>query len=924
MLPSSLCLPTLGRQLASSHCLAPPPSLFLVYKFGGSSVGTAERLKQVVATVAGLSARLHAEAKPGPYRKTLLVVVSAMGNTTDHLLDAADYAASGDMAAAESCIDRVAELAISQAMAVCASGHNPPSLIANVRLFLSPLRDILKGMSLLREVTPLSLDFALSFGERLSAFLMSQILRTKGIAATFVDARSWVETDAHFGNAKVKWNETCENVRALWGQWASTATHCRVAVHTGFIGQTTDGRTTTLGRNGSDYTATLLGSALRANRVVINTDVDGVMTADPRIVKEAVPVANLSYREALGLADYGTGMFHPRTFLPLMETGVPMYLQNSLATGREGCGTCIDRDGSGRTQTREYSKENSGGENIDEEQMMKDATPPLPHDSPRPRPTCVTSLENLVMLEIVSRRKCGTSREDGAEADDNFLLGATISTALAGAKVNILMESQAAHGQSAIVVVTVDDQTRAKLAIERALARQIENRDVDDVQVTEPVTMISVVQANIRKATNVAARFTGTLGALGISILAVAEGSHSFTCTINGASTKRAVRAVHAAFNLSNAQCSVVVLAAPNGLHGSATTSAALVKVVEQQSPMLEREHSLCVRIVGVLQESGGEIQCDGKLWEYGKEDGSLEACIDSALEYLKTQPSPIFVDCSLRPRKGLYKRCLGLGINVVLSSAASVCGLSELIGPNEKYLTSSQCGAYLLYDSTVGGSLPILPSIRSLLRTGDRVISIECALSGSMNYITCEISRGVSPVEAIKAAIDAKFMEEDPRVDLSGLDFARKLVVIARQLGVPLTVEGIQRQPLIPESIVGAPNEELEMTTATASELYTKLANFDWGSVSKDKGSHLRFSGGIKFDATSGPKAYIRPQVVSRDSQLFHVRGKEIFISFQTERHRTFPLTFFGSGQGGKEGACGVLGDIIRVAQRLRGWGVD
>ena len=256
--------------------------------------------------------------------KRLAVVVSAQGNTTDWLLDAADYATSGNLEAAEACVDRVAELAIANAVAVGGRGE-----VAAVRKFWN-LFENHTGHVLAQGRDTSIVRFCPIFGERLSAFMMTQILNARSIDAIFVDARSWVETDENFGQAKVHFSNSCLHVNKLWRSWGSAVVVC-----TGFVGQTSDGRTTTPGRNGSDYTATLLAGALRAEKVVINTDVDGVMTADPRIVQDAVPVAELTYMEALGLADYGTGMFHPRTFIPLIETNVPMYIRNSGATRRK-------------------------------------------------------------------------------------------------------------------------------------------------------------------------------------------------------------------------------------------------------------------------------------------------------------------------------------------------------------------------------------------------------------------------------------------------------------------------------------------------------------------------------------------------------------------------------------------------------------
>ena len=993
----------------------PPKNVYSVFKFGGSSVGTPSRLRSVISTIERLASNNKTNSEK------LAVVVSAQGNTTDWLLDAADYATAGNLEAALACVDRVAELAITNAVAVSGRGE-----VASVRKFLDPLRKIIRGMSLLKEGTSVSLDFALSFGERLSAFIMTQILNARNINAIYLDARSWVETDDSFGQAKVNFAKSCQHINHLWHAWGDAVVVC-----TGFVGQTCDGRTTTLGRNGSDYTATLLAGALRANKVVINTDVDGVMTADPRIVQDAVPVAELSYREALGLADYGTGMFHPRTFIPLIETNVPMYIRNSV--GRpDAIGTRISSNGLKEPTSddnEDDNNNNSSSSNNNNNSNVKNK-----------RPTCVTSLEKLAMIEIVSRREQG--------ALNLFQFGGKISKILAEAGVNVFMESQAAHGQSVVVLVHMNELERSKKLIGKDLDAWFKSKDLDPIHIIKNVTMLSVVQGNIREMTNVAARFTGTLGALGVNILAVAEGSHSFTCTIPGAMTQRAVLGVHSSFNLSCQRCSLVIVAGTKGLHGSGTTSSSLIKVLEEQANMLERDQEVQLKVVGTVSEygclfekeglglkdaldsllrtdrhsnnnnnndtNGVPVQSQVLRHSNGKSnavntanstttvvgnnnnnnnDDTIEGKLFHAIEFLKDLPNPIFVDCSGRngeQQNAIYKRCLDLGISIVLSSSMSICGLSENVLPmtasarlfgghstisrnycgsmspkpssspvfsssssssdddNNNYYDNangesnhvvpfgtSAKGAYLFFDSTVGGSLPILSTLRSLLKTGDRVVSLECALSGSMNAITCDISQGTSLSNAIEKACMNKYMEEDPRVDLLGLDFVRKLVVIARQIGVAMTVDDVEVTPLIPEDVLGTPDlSNLLMTNDEDKEMKKNIIKYETTFqklYGHQKDKVIRFAGCINIEYSNDSnhnktitraKATIGPKIISNESPLYNLRGKEVFASFKTERHSTFPLILFGAGQGGKEGACGVLGDIIRVSQQLRGVG--
>lgn len=361
----------------------------------------------------GLSQGVAAGPDPSKHSSKIAVVVSAQGNVTDWLLEAADRAAAGELVESRALVDRITEHAITSAFAalsVWSAGRSsagsvmPSGFVPAVRNLINPLNKIFEGMAFLREKTPQGLDYALSFGERLSALVLTCLLEARGVTATFVDARTWVFTDAHFGAAKVDWVTTQANVGALHKGWGT------VSVHTGFIGQTNNDRTTTLGRNGSDYTATLLGAALKASRVVINTDVPGVMTADPAIVKEAMPVNRLTFEEALALGTYGARLFHARTFFPLMECGVPMVIRNTMDLNVESGGTLISAETAA-----------PGG---------------------LAQPTCVTSLENLAMVELRPLEQ-QTSRHHG--------LGESLAKCLAQVGATVYLESQAAHGQSVCI-----------------------------------------------------------------------------------------------------------------------------------------------------------------------------------------------------------------------------------------------------------------------------------------------------------------------------------------------------------------------------------------------------------------------------------------------------------------------------------------
>ena len=698
----------------------------------------------------------------------------------------------------------------------------------------------------------------------------------------------------------------------MWQTWGH-----RVSVHTGFIGSSKDGRTTTLGRNGSDYTATILGASLSAKEVVINTDVAGVMTADPRIVLDAVPVSNLTFAEALELAVYGAQLFHPRTFFPLMETGVPMLIRNTLGDIMES-GTFISHDG--------------GRHRMDE------------RNEGVVRPTCITSLEKLAMIEV---------RVLHQQAAADAKLGSLLSKTLAETGSTVYMESVAAHGHSVMFVIPQAEADATIIALNKAMRIHVEEGEVNSPVVTSNVTMLSVVLESMRENPHVAAQLCSTLSALGISLLANTLSARSYTCVIAGEETKRAVRGVHATFNLSEQVCSVVVIGAKQCKFGSSTTATSLVGMMSDEQPRLRAEMSLHLSLVGaavsgtkymVMNPGGVDVENAIALLSSQNNDdevglhnssvlGNDTSTLDTMMNSLKELQNPIIVDCSgATHHHAFYERCLLAGINVIVGNALSICSLprlSPLLSQRKRRLGS---GAMLCYDTTVGGSLPVLSCIRSLQRSGDRVLSMKCALSGSVNAIACAISDGKPLSEAVISAMKNKFMELDPRVDLLGMDFARKVAMLSREVGFDLKVKDIEIVPFVSKIVIGCVSQSREMSEKDLAAFTTCLQNHDnaYDKYLADNGcvlvkdiegrhTSLRYVATIQFNyASKTVKARLAPVAVSPGTQIARIRGKEVCVSMTTTLMGPFILS--GAGQGGRSGASGLLADVIRVAQRLRG----
>lgn len=846
---------------------------YRVMKFGGSSVGQAERLARVLQIIA-------TERGKGP----IAVVVSAMGDTTDWLIEAADLAYKGDPDNATRIVERVADLAIQNGQKMLAAAEARGVVIAFrppietiVHDLIEPLHQLIYAVSLLRERTAQTLDLIMSFGERISATVIAEVLHATGTPATYTDARSWTVTNDRFGSALVDWDATQAKLREVAAGWGE-----RTPIHTGFLGQTADGRTTTLGRNGSDYTGALLARGLGASSFIIWTDVLGVMTADPRILKDAYPITHLSYMEALELANFGARMFHPRTMIPLIDSGVPLRIRNTMEP--EHGGTLVDAKGS---------------------------------EDPS-RPTCVTSLESLAMLDVQWTRL-------SYEAS----IAKRVLSALEGAHVTVWMTTQAAHGQAAAVVVPSGQVKRAKAAIDEELALEIQRHEVEPVKVREPVTLVTLVAEAMGRTANVAGRFFGPLGAIGVNVRAIAQGasSRAISCVVDASDTDVAVRTVHSAFNFAHQEVSLLVL-------GKGTVGGQLLAQIAQQQAKLVDEHWIQLNVVGIADSKRVVFDENGiALAEYKERldvtpPDTAPPELLPLLERLKRLPVPILVDCTAAAgMENLYEEAFSRGIHVV---AANKKPLTIAWPAREALMRAAQVNhrAYH-YETTVGASLPVIDTLKNLVRTGDRVLLIEGSFSGTLGYLSNELSAGVALSQAVATARDKGYTEPHPRDDLSGLDAARKALILARELGLSLELSDVTVEPFVPEEL---------LREDSLDGFFAALKRHDAVMAARIDG--LRKEGKVlRYLATIGPSgdraADSRPPASARQERfsvrvgpmgidLGHpaarLKGSEAFIAFTTERYHDYPLIVQGAGAGGAVTAAGVLADILKVSQTLRG----
>jgi aspartokinase/homoserine dehydrogenase 1 len=831
----------------------------IVYKFGGSSLATPERLVRVAELIADARGR-------GP----LAVVVSALADTTARLIEAADLAARGDLAAAERIIDHVADRTTSAGLVALEElrrlpGARPPAeqVTPLVREHFGPLRQILYGVSLLHERTPQTLDLVLSFGEGISARLLSLLLGVRGLDVDLVDARRFVVTDDRFGQALADPAATRARLQAAWSGAGS-----RLLVTTGFTGETADGRTTTLGRNGSDYTASLIAWCLGAAEVVAWTESPGVMTADPSLVSDAYPLPAMTYMEALELANFGARMFHPRTMIPLIDAGIPMHIRSTLKPLEAG--TRIDATGN-------------------------------PDES---HPTSITSLENLALLSLEWRSLTRPA-----------LVGERVQQALAAEDVTVWMETQAAHGQSIALVIPRAQLPRALAAVERTLATELARGDVQPVAVREPVTLLTLVGEAMGRTPGVLGRFFQALGGVGVNVHASAQGasSRSVSCAIAAEDTPLAVRTVHAAFNFAHQHVSLLVL-------GKGVVGAELLDQIRKQAGVLLQGHDVDLRVVG-LADSRRSVFDDRGLpldaWEARLAEGAADAPpdLEALLDRLCRLPVPILVDCSAAAgMEALYRSAFRRGIHVVAANKKPL----TIPWPERQELMAGARRHHRAYhyETTVGASLPVIETLKNLVRTGDTVTLIEGAFSGTLGYLANELMRGARFSAAVRAAKELGYTEPNPQDDLSGLDVARKALILARELGCPLELADVAIEPMVPAPLLAPmpPEDFFQALQGLDDDLAARVGE------QRAQGRVLRYL--ARIDPADDGRCAVRvgPTWIAPDHPATLLKGTEAFVAFSTERFAVAPLVVQGSGAGGAVTAAGVLADILRVAQTLRG----
>ena len=817
----------------------------LVIKFGGSSLADCERIMRA----AGVVVR---EARGD--NQPVLTVVSALGDTTDLLLEASGLAEAGDALGASAIVQRLR----AYHEEVCLGCELPAAATALMPLF-SELSSILEGVRLLREVTPRSRALIASFGERLSAPLVAAAVQLvssgeggSALVSPALDAREIIVTDAAHDDAQVKMPATRARVQKRLLPLLKAG---QAPVITGFLAADENGITTTLGRGGSDYTATLLGALLAASEIHIYTDVDGVLTADPRLVKEARTLPEITYREAAEMSYFGARVLHPRTILPAADAKIPVRVRSSFLLDQPG--------------TR-----------------IGETAPTLPHGV-----KTVTSIADQAIVSIEGRGMSG-------------VLGVArrIFEAAERSSTNVVMISQASSEQTVSLVVPQSDAPALVEALSERFSPELARGDIERVTHRDRVAVLSIIGKGMAGTPGIAGKLFSALGAAQVNVLAIAQGSSelSISVAVDAMEMARAVRAAHSAFGLTRV---LNIL-----LCGAGGVGKTLLRLLNQTRRSMHSELDLELRVVGVATSKKLLFDSDGL--DPGSVSETLaggggEARPDDAglIAKLVGQrfTDMVLVDVSAADTVDLHKRALNAGVHVVTANKRPLAG--SLASYRELFDTSRQRGRRYQYETTFGAGLPVLHALQELVNTGDRVVRVVGCLSGTLGFITSRLDEGAELGLVVAQAEDRGFTEPDPREDLSGRDVARKALIIARACGFEVEPEDVELTPLVP----GLEGGLAPACAAFAATLDAEIA------AAKANDEVLRYVADIRPGSTK-----VGLQRVAAAGPIGSLRGPDNILVFQTARYDEFPLVIRGPGAGSEVTAAGVLGDVLKVARRI------
>ena len=784
-----------------------------------------------------------------------VVVVSALGGITDLLLNCVTLAEAGEENY-KTLLRKIEERhmeAVKQLIPI----QQQSSTLSLVKKACNEMEDICNGIFLLSECSARTKDKIVSYGELLSSQIIAAALNAQQIKCNWVDARKLIKTNDNFGIAAVNYEETNTNIKLFF-----TANEADLFIIPGFIASSENNITTTLGRGGSDYTAAIIAAALNASLFEIWTDVSGMMTADPRIVANVKLIPEISYQEAMELSHFGAKVIYPPTIQPVMSKSIPVWIKNTFAP--EDAGTIIKNE------------------------VVKNHSPIRG----------ISSINNLVLISLEGSGMVGIPG-----------FSKRLFEALANAVINVILITQASSEHSICVGIEDAFCDKAKAAVDKAFEHEINIGQVQPLLLEKHLSIIAIVGDKMKNHTGISGKMFGALGRNGINIRAIAQGSseRNISTVINTVDVKKAINILHEAF-FETAYKQVNIFIA-----GLGNVGQKLLQQLKLQEQFLQHQYRIQLKIVGIANSKKMLFKEEGiDVALYSTElQNSLAMNIEefSLLIQNKNLRNSVFVDVTANEEiANIYKGLLQKSVSVVACNKVAASSAYS----NYKLLkdTATEFNSLYLFETNVGAGLPIIGTLNDLLRSGDKIKKIEAVLSGTLNFVFNNYNGEKTFASVVKQAQEEGYTEPDPRLDLSGTDVMRKIMILAREAGEAIEMSDIQNNSFMPESCMTGTVETFYAAMEKEEAHFKKIFE-----AAKTAGKKLKFVAAYLAENTT-QKAKVGLQQVDDKSDFYHLYGKDNAVMFFTERYPEQPLVIKGAGAGAAVTASGVFADIIRAAR--------
>jgi bifunctional aspartokinase / homoserine dehydrogenase 1 len=786
----------------------------------------------------------------------IIVVVSALGGITDLLLKAASLAAVNDEMY-KSILVEVEQRHLNTTKELIPVTQQSSALSLAKKL-CNEIEDICNGIFLLGELSDRTKDKVVSYGEMLSSQIIAAKLKSATENVEWKDARELILTNSNYGAAVVDFTNTNKNC----AQYFSTSS-ASLFILPGFIAADAAGNTTTLGRGGSDYTAAIFAAAVNASVLEIWTDVSGMMTADPRIVSNIKLIPQISYQEAMELSHFGAKVIYPPTIQPVMSKNIPVWIKNTFSPHDEG------------TVIKNESKKNG---------------------SP------IRGISSINKISLVSLEGSGMAGIPG--------FSKRLFEALASKKINVILITQSSSEHSICVAIESSNSELAKQAVDETFAYEIETSKVEPLIVENDLSIVAVVGDNMKSHTGIAGRMFNTLGKNGINIRAIAQGSseRNISSVILLKDVAKAVNVLHEEFFETTYKQVHLFIA------GAGNVGSKLLAQLNQQSELLKTRLRLSIKLIGLANSKKAVISDDGldlNNWKELLNNGgasTIDQYIETALS--KNLRNSIFVDVTANDTvAATYNKMLQKSMAVVACNKVACSSAYSYYHQLKE--SAREYNAKFMFETNVGAGLPIIGTLNDLITSGDKINKMEAVLSGTLNFVFNNYNGQKSFASVVKQAQDEGYTEPDPRLDLSGKDVMRKIMILAREAGEIIEMEDILNTSFMPESCMQGSVEnfyaEMEKHEAHFKAIY---------EAASTAGNKLKFVASYSPVVTKGSKAAVGLQQIDPQHDFYHLYGKDNVVLFYTNRYIEQPLVIKGAGAGADVTASGVFADIIRAAK--------